>query len=192
MKYLSMVITVICIACGCTSKNAWPPVSEYEQKNHALKTDLPGDPPKNGLRYWKQPFRSIGAGGAYVTVIIRDGQYELWHNTWGDSIDQRQISTGANASLRFLPIQHPLPNLRHQSQQPQDLVTLARLIPSRRAISARSPLRRHRAAAATQPPSGASPFSASPLSAPSARPCSSDSAAPGSPRGSQARSGSID
>ena len=109
MKNLpAILMAAVCIACGCTSRNAWPPVSEYELKQLPLKTDLPGDPPKNGLRYWEQPFRSIDVGGAYVTVIIRDGQYELWHNTWGDSIDQRQIVVNRGPDIFHLGGEEPV------------------------------------------------------------------------------------
>lgn len=36
-----------------------------------------------GVRHWREPFTRIGAQGAYVSVIVRDGTYELWCNTYG-------------------------------------------------------------------------------------------------------------
>ena len=87
---LSLMVAVL--GCRSVEKEPGPPaagepgagLSAEELKILPLKTDLPGKPPKSGLRYWAAPFESIGVGGAYVSVVIRDGKYELWHNTWGE------------------------------------------------------------------------------------------------------------
>jgi hypothetical protein len=60
-----------------------------------VRTDLPGDPPPDGVRYWQGPFRSVQAQGAYVSVFVVGGgaerRWELWQNTWGDDVASRGI-----------------------------------------------------------------------------------------------------
>ena len=62
-----------------------PPVkltaTEEELKRFPLRDDLPGDPPANGLRYWTKPFERIRANGAYVSVITRGDEMELWRGS---------------------------------------------------------------------------------------------------------------
>ncbi|MCJ8329802.1 MAG: hypothetical protein HRT89_09575 [Lentisphaeria bacterium] len=56
-------------------------VSEKELKRFPLELELPGNPARSGLRYWAKPFKPIPAYGAYVSVIYRDNQYELWRGS---------------------------------------------------------------------------------------------------------------
>jgi len=53
-----------------------------------VATNLPGDPPQGGVRYWKGPFVRMAADGCYVSAIVSTNggkrQWELWQNTWGD------------------------------------------------------------------------------------------------------------
>ena len=89
---LCIVLLAAALA-GCAQQNrqVMVPATAEELKQFPLKSDLPGDPPKSGVRYWAEPFRPIGVSGAYVSVIIRDGRYELWHNSWGDDLAGKQI-----------------------------------------------------------------------------------------------------
>ena len=99
---IAMVVIPVCLLAAC-SRTTWPPVTPDELKQLPLNANLPGDPPKNGVRYWAEPFKSIGVGGAYVTTIIRDGQYELWHNTWDEGdISRRQIVVNRGPDVRHL------------------------------------------------------------------------------------------
>ena len=100
--FRATLVIGVCLLTAC-SRTAWPPLTPDELKMLPLKTDLPGDPPKNGMRYWKEPFASIRVHGAYVTAIIRDGQYELWHNTWDyKDISKRQIVVNRGPDIRHL------------------------------------------------------------------------------------------
>jgi hypothetical protein len=67
-----------------TGKEALPPVDKPPTKGELelmpLLTDVPGELPANGMRYWQTPFRSIDAIGAYASVTVRKGNYELWCN----------------------------------------------------------------------------------------------------------------
>ena len=73
-------------------------VSAEELKQFPLKQDLPGDPPESGVRYWSHPFKSLDVYGAYVTVVQRKGQQELWRA----SIRQKR----ANTQGRLTPHYH--------------------------------------------------------------------------------------
>lgn len=70
-------------------------VGEEELKRFPLKEGLPGTPHPSGLRYWTKPFEPIEANGAYVSVIVRDGQYELWRGSL--------VYRGTNSQGRLAP-----------------------------------------------------------------------------------------
>lgn len=63
---------------GCTTRLT---VSESELERFPLADDLPGEPARAGLRYWARPFEPIRSHGAYVSVVQREGQYELWRGS---------------------------------------------------------------------------------------------------------------
>ena len=66
---------------------AFYPEEATTNELQGLRQDVPGTPAESGLRYWQAPFRSIEACGSYVSVIVRDGTYELWSNTYaGDGM----------------------------------------------------------------------------------------------------------
>ena len=70
-------------------------VGKKELKRFPLRAELPGDAPASGLRYWEAPFKPLKANGAYVSVIIRNGQYELWRGSL--------IFKGTNTEGRLAP-----------------------------------------------------------------------------------------
>ena len=86
-------------ACAFVSQtacvNAQLTVGDEELKRFPLRTDLPGDPSANGLRYWGGAFKPLKANGAYVSVIIRNGQYELWRGSL--------VFKGTNTQGRLAP-----------------------------------------------------------------------------------------
>ena len=71
-------------------------VSEEELKRYPLEKNLPGKPARDGLRYWKMPFESISQNGAYVSVIQRGGEYELWRGSL--------VFRGTNTQGRLAPL----------------------------------------------------------------------------------------
>jgi len=84
LQLRNQLIFLLCAGLPCAAVYAAPPeltVSEEELKQFPLKSDLPGDPPESGVRYWSHPFKSIGIYGAYVTVIQREGALELWRGS---------------------------------------------------------------------------------------------------------------
>ncbi len=64
-------------------------VATEEVKKTLMTENISGDPPENGLRYWKTPFEKLQIHECYASVITsvkKNGkrEYEIWHNTWGD------------------------------------------------------------------------------------------------------------
>lgn len=75
------------LASSCLSSDPKPATEEL--KKAPMAQNIPGDPPENGLRYWKAPFQKLPLHDCYASVLTSvkaDGkrEYELWHNTWGD------------------------------------------------------------------------------------------------------------
>ncbi|MBS3764213.1 MAG: hypothetical protein KGZ25_13025 [Planctomycetes bacterium] len=83
-------------------------VDAEELEQFPLKKELPGNPPADGLRYWREPFKPIGIHASYVTVVIRKGTYELWYNTWGKDLDDRQIVVNRGRDLQHLGETQPV------------------------------------------------------------------------------------
>ncbi len=60
-----------------------------ELKQFPLDPNLPGDPPKSGLRHWSGPFfplpySTTNSGNSYVSVVQPpSGGIEFWANGWG-------------------------------------------------------------------------------------------------------------
>jgi len=74
---------VLCLLLAVAGVGARPidePPSAGELALMPLLADMPGVLPASGMRYWQTPFRGIGAAGAYVSVTVHDGIYELWCN----------------------------------------------------------------------------------------------------------------
>jgi hypothetical protein len=75
------------IPSGCAAETA-PVPSPEENQLFPLDTNLPGDPPASGRRYWTEPFKPLTAQGCYVSVSIagsgKDRRYSVWQNTWGE------------------------------------------------------------------------------------------------------------
>ena len=123
----ALALAALAAGCAATASKPYPPVTQKELEEFPLKADLPGDPPKDGLRHWAAPFESIGIEGAYVSVIIRDGRYELWHNTWGDSLAEKQVVVNSGPDIRRLGKARPVCDATiigdvfdpHGLQQPQ-------------------------------------------------------------------------
>jgi len=90
---------ILLFACAFVSQiacvNSQLTVGEEELKRFPLRTDIPGDPPSNGLRYWAAPFKPLKANGAYVSVIVRERQYELWRGSL--------VLKGTNTQGRLAP-----------------------------------------------------------------------------------------
>lgn len=56
-------------------------VSQEELQKYPLMDKIPGNPPKSGRRYWTEPFTPLASNGAYVSVIVRNQQFELWRGS---------------------------------------------------------------------------------------------------------------
>ncbi len=56
-------------------------VTDEELKRFPLVRDLAGDAHPSGLRYWTDSFSPVKANGAYVSVIHREDEYELWRGS---------------------------------------------------------------------------------------------------------------
>ena len=63
-------------------------VDAEELRQFPVATNLPGQPPASGLRYWRAPLKRLPCTGCYVTVIQRPATngltYEIWQNVWGE------------------------------------------------------------------------------------------------------------
>jgi hypothetical protein len=81
MRHIRLIGLASLLALPVFALSAELTVTAKELERLPILEDIPGDLPTSGLRYWQAPFKSIGVNGAYVTTIIRDGQYELWRGS---------------------------------------------------------------------------------------------------------------
>ena len=80
MKLRIPVVLIVSAAAlsGCTARLT---VSDSQLERFPLAAKLPGKPARSGLRHWARPFEAIRSHGAYVSVVQREGQYELWRGS---------------------------------------------------------------------------------------------------------------
>ena len=67
---------------------------------------------KNGVAYWKRPFKALPGRAAYVSVIIRkkNGKkiYEVWNNSWGKTGEERGAEVRKGKTLWSAIISKPV------------------------------------------------------------------------------------
>jgi hypothetical protein len=80
MKLRIPVVLIVSAAAlaGCTARLT---VSDSQLERFPLAAKLPGKPARSGQRHWARPFEAIRSHGAYVSVVRREGQYELWRGS---------------------------------------------------------------------------------------------------------------
>lgn len=92
------------LAGGCTQVR---PLADAEDlKAFPLPANIPGDPPKSGLRYWAKPFQRLNYtvrkdGNSYVSVIQPPaGGFEFWANDWDEGdVSRRTVFVRRGPSL---------------------------------------------------------------------------------------------